>query len=90
MKSRKPLTKFTSKMEGNDDYLELVNEQGDDVQDNDSSDLDVGDADHDELQTAARSGRVMYIGHLPEGFFEKEMGQYFSQFGHVKNVKGKA
>ncbi|GLI63224.1 hypothetical protein VaNZ11_006113 [Volvox africanus] len=31
--------------------------------------------------------RVMYIGHVPHGFFEKQMLGYFSQFGKVTRVR---
>ena len=30
---------------------------------------------------------VMYIGHLPHGFYERELRGFFSQFGNVKHVK---
>lgn len=30
---------------------------------------------------------VIYIGHLPDGFFEAQMREYFNQFGTVKKVK---
>lgn len=30
---------------------------------------------------------VVYVGHIPHGFYEDEMKRYFSQFGHVKRVK---
>jgi RNA recognition motif-containing protein len=30
---------------------------------------------------------VVYIGHIPDGFFEKEMRKFFSQFGEVNRVK---
>lgn len=30
---------------------------------------------------------VLYIGHLPHGFYEKELQGFFSQFGDVKHVK---
>jgi len=30
---------------------------------------------------------VIYIGHIPNGFFEKQLKAYFSQFGTVKNVR---
>ena len=29
----------------------------------------------------------MYVGHIPHGFFEKQMHEYFSQFGKVNRVK---
>ncbi len=30
---------------------------------------------------------VVYLGHIPEGFFEDELKGFFSQFGKVKRVK---
>ena len=30
---------------------------------------------------------VVYIGHIPHGFYETEMKAYFTQFGAVKKVK---
>eukprot|EP01088_Endostelium_zonatum_P000130 TRINITY_DN101_c8_g1_i2.p1 TRINITY_DN101_c8_g1~~TRINITY_DN101_c8_g1_i2.p1 ORF type:complete len:242 (-),score=78.99 TRINITY_DN101_c8_g1_i2:51-776(-) len=30
---------------------------------------------------------VLYIGHLPHGFYEKEVNAYFSQFGKLKNLR---
>ena len=30
---------------------------------------------------------IVYIGHIPEGFFEKQMRSFFSQFGEVKRIK---
>lgn len=36
----------------------------------------------------AASGRgVVYLSHIPDGFYEEEMRQYFSQFGRVTRVK---
>ncbi len=29
----------------------------------------------------------MYIGHIPHGFYEKEMKSYFSQFGKIKRLR---
>lgn len=29
---------------------------------------------------------VIYIGHIPHGFYEEQMRQYFKQFGRVCNV----
>ncbi|PNW79833.1 hypothetical protein CHLRE_08g368500v5 [Chlamydomonas reinhardtii] len=31
--------------------------------------------------------RVIYVGHIPHGFFEKQMLGYFSQFGKVTRVR---
>lgn len=30
---------------------------------------------------------IVYLGHIPEGFEEKEMKKFFAQFGTVKNVQ---
>lgn len=30
---------------------------------------------------------IIYIGHLPHGFYEKEMKGFFGQFGAIKNVR---
>ena len=30
---------------------------------------------------------MVYVGHIPHGFYEEEMKKYFSQFGTVKRLK---
>ena len=30
---------------------------------------------------------VVYVGHVPHGFYEQEMRAYFSQFGTVKRLR---
>ena len=30
---------------------------------------------------------VIYLGHIPFGFFEQEMKAYFEQFGHVTRMR---
>ena len=30
---------------------------------------------------------VVYVGHIPHGFFEEQMREYFSQFGTVTRLK---
>ncbi|XP_062520276.1 MKI67 FHA domain-interacting nucleolar phosphoprotein-like [Corticium candelabrum] len=30
---------------------------------------------------------VMYVGHIPHGFYEEQMKKFFSQFGHVTRVR---
>ena len=30
---------------------------------------------------------VVYVGHIPHGFFEEQMRKYFSQFGTVTRLK---
>ena len=34
-----------------------------------------------------RSGGVVYVGHLPHGFYEDQITRYCSQFGMVKGVR---
>lgn len=46
----------------------------------------------DEPGTSGRAedgqpSRVLYIGHLPHGFYEKQLLGYFSQFGKVTRVR---
>jgi nucleolar protein 15 len=47
-----------------------------------------------EKETSARNAKhagavssIIYLGHIPNGFFEKEMTSFFEQFGQVKRVK---
>ena len=40
----------------------------------------------DVVEEPMRPG-IVYIGHIPHGFYEKEMEAFFSQFGKVKRVK---
>ena len=37
-------------------------------------------------QSAMERG-VVYLGHIPHGFYEQEMHKYFSQFGRVTRLK---
>ena len=30
---------------------------------------------------------VVYVGHLPHGFYEEQLKSYFSQFGNVNQVR---
>ena len=41
---------------------------------------------HEELPPPRERG-VIYLGHIPYGFFEDEMRSYFSQFGTVTRLK---
>jgi len=34
-----------------------------------------------------REGGIIYLGHLPYGFLEEGMKEYFTQFGDVLGVK---
>eukprot|EP00871_Galdieria_phlegrea_P000317 jgi/Galph1/1286/GphlegSOOS_G6006.1 len=38
-------------------------------------------------QSCAGNSNVVYIGHLPHGFYEKELKGFFSQFGTVRRVR---
>ncbi|KAG7187570.1 hypothetical protein KM043_016640 [Ampulex compressa] len=33
------------------------------------------------------AGGIVYLGHIPHGFYEEEMKEYFEQFGKVWNVR---
>ena len=35
----------------------------------------------------APNGAVIYLGHIPYGFFEEQMQGYFSQFGTVTRLR---
>lgn len=41
----------------------------------------------DEYEGKADARGVLYLGHLPYGFMEPQIREYFSQFGEVFNVK---
>ncbi|PRW45663.1 MKI67 FHA domain-interacting nucleolar phospho [Chlorella sorokiniana] len=34
-----------------------------------------------------QASKVVYLGHLPHGFYEKQLKEYFSQFGKVTKVR---
>lgn len=34
-----------------------------------------------------QKGGVVYVGHLPHGFYEDQLMRYFSQFGTVERVR---
>ncbi len=40
-----------------------------------------------EEEEQGHSCGVIYVGHLPYGFFEKELSGFFTQFGEVTGVK---
>lgn len=37
-------------------------------------------------QKLTRKG-IVYVGHIPHGFYEEEMEEYFKQFGNVTRVR---
>jgi nucleolar protein 15 len=38
---------------------------------------------------ASKDGKsnIIYVGHVPHGFYEKQMKDFFTQFGHVTNLR---
>lgn len=41
----------------------------------------------DELPADPSESGVVYVGHIPHGFYEEEMRKFFSQFGAVKRLR---
>lgn len=41
----------------------------------------------DDVSDEDRLPGVIYVGHVPHGFYEDEMKAYFSQFGDVLAIK---
>ncbi|EOO00648.1 putative ribosomal biogenesis protein gar2 protein [Phaeoacremonium minimum UCRPA7] len=41
----------------------------------------------EEAETSQEEPGVVYIGHIPHGFYEQEMRQYFSQFGPINKLR---
>jgi len=41
----------------------------------------------EEEENTARGPAVIYVGHIPHGFYEDQMKEYFSQYGKVERVK---
>ncbi|CAE7663075.1 nifk, partial [Symbiodinium pilosum] len=47
-----------------------------------------GKADDQEEEEEEKEPKgVVYLGHIPHGFFEPQMRMYFSQFGHVTRMR---
>uniref|UniRef100_A0A6U9Q094 RRM domain-containing protein n=1 Tax=Picocystis salinarum TaxID=88271 RepID=A0A6U9Q094_9CHLO len=42
---------------------------------------------HGETVEPPKAGHVIYIGHIPHGFYEDQMKEYFSQFGKVTRIR---
>ncbi|XP_074584173.1 uncharacterized protein LOC141840167 [Curcuma longa] len=40
-----------------------------------------------EEEPAKNTSTVLYIGHIPHGFYEEQMKGFFSQFGKIKHVR---
>lgn len=45
------------------------------------------EAKADQLPTKQSESGVVYVGHIPHGFYEDEMRKFFSQFGLVKRLR---
>lgn len=43
-------------------------------------------ANNDDSEVVMKPGAI-YLGHIPHGFYEKEMRGYFSQFGKVTRLR---
>ncbi|KAJ3666709.1 hypothetical protein Zmor_002142 [Zophobas morio] len=41
----------------------------------------------EQKQKIEQSRGLIYVGHLPHGFYEEEIKKYFSQFGKITNLK---
>lgn len=55
-------------------------------------DLELSKRDRKKLRQAVQKGSrgepgTVYVGRIPHGFHESEMGQYFSQFGTITNLR---
>lgn len=37
--------------------------------------------------SSSEPSKVVYLGHIPHGFYEKQLKEYFSQFGRVSKVR---
>lgn len=37
--------------------------------------------------SGVQTGSIVYLGHIPDGFYEPQMEKFFSQFGEVKRIK---
>lgn len=40
-----------------------------------------------EVKSIKKRRGYMYIGHLPHGFYDKEIREYFTQFGKVRRIR---
>ena len=38
-------------------------------------------------ETVVKGGAVVYLGHIPHGFYEEEMREYFGQFGEITRLR---
>mmetsp|Transcript_3509 Transcript_3509/g.4927 ORF Transcript_3509/g.4927 Transcript_3509/m.4927 type:complete len:221 (+) Transcript_3509:81-743(+) len=41
----------------------------------------------EKIEEKEADSKVIYIGHIPHGFYEDQMEKFFSQFGQVNNVR---
>lgn len=88
-----------SPVEEENDHSEVQNEQDDEVEETEvvskSTAVTVKPSKSEKpnkkkgksKKEVITDSRVIYLGHIPDGFFEPEMRAFFSQFGKVTNVK---
>lgn len=77
-----------SSSEHDDEFVAFEHKPDDfgEVPGHNSSSEEYSDEDEDEEIDSSR-GSVLYVGHIPYGFFEKQMQEFFAQFGKVMMVK---
>ena len=39
------------------------------------------------MSVAPAAGKVVYLGHIPHGFYEEQMREFFAQFGDVTRLR---
>lgn len=69
---------------GTDDFLPL---DGNDVNQVQSVPIKKQAQEKDPIVSEKRKPTVLYIGHIPHGFFEDQMRGFFSQFGAIKRLR---
>lgn len=41
----------------------------------------------DATKQKIKMSNIVYVGHIPHGFYEDQMKAYFSQFGTISNIR---
>eukprot|EP01112_Ceratiomyxa_fruticulosa_P009068 TRINITY_DN2362_c0_g2_i1.p1 TRINITY_DN2362_c0_g2~~TRINITY_DN2362_c0_g2_i1.p1 ORF type:complete len:271 (-),score=77.42 TRINITY_DN2362_c0_g2_i1:133-945(-) len=81
------LQKDVVTLEGKDEYYDEHDENEGNLDEGSDEEEEVEEEEEEETTTGRRNKQnVMYIGHLPYGFFEKQLKGYFSQYGEVEKV----
>nr|ABK23784.1 unknown [Picea sitchensis] len=76
--------KKTKEAAGVDDFLPL---EGNNVNQVQSVPIKKQAQEKDPIFSAKKKPTVLYIGHIPHGFFEDQMRGFFSQFGAIKRLR---